>query len=95
MRTEPLLLVYVPDRFKTLEMWERVVEDQAKALEHIPDHFKSKRMCERAIEDEPNTLELVPGHLKTQEMCEKAAEPYMQAIHAGRCARSLKDPKNV
>ena len=47
-------------------MCERVVEDEAEALEYVPDPFKTKTMCERAVEDEPDTLEFVPGHLKTQ-----------------------------
>ena len=45
VRWEPLLLVYVPNRFKILEMCQRAVQDEAEALEYIPDHFKNKRMC--------------------------------------------------
>ena len=56
---EPESLEYVPNHFKTEEMFEKAAEDNPWSLEYVPDCFKTKKMCKRCIEDDPSTLELI------------------------------------
>ena len=66
VRREPLSLMYVPNRFKTLEMCERAVEDEAATLEFVPDRFKNQEMCKKAVEERSYMLKDMPDHFKTQ-----------------------------
>ena len=43
VRTEPLLLAYVPDRFKTQEMCNETVENEPDSLKFVPDHIKMRK----------------------------------------------------
>ena len=62
------LLGYVPDQFKTQEMWNKSVQK-----------FKTQEMWNKSVQSVPWMLKLVPDQYKTQEMCNKAVQrvPWM------------------
>ena len=66
MRTEPLSLAYVSDRFKTQEMCNRAVRNNPAIFFFIRDHFKKQEMCNEAVEVGLFSLGDVPDYLKTQ-----------------------------
>ena len=68
---KPLLLVYVPDHFKTQEMRLKAVEAGPWWLRDVSDHFKTQEMCIKAVAHNPCMLKYVPDHFKTQTMCNK------------------------
>ena len=41
----PLLLSFVPNKFKTHEMCDKVVGNNPQSLEHVPDCLKTQKMC--------------------------------------------------
>ena len=59
VHTKPLLLMCSSDRFKTLEICEKAVEDDVKA-----DHFKMQKMCEDDVEKDLYMLRHVLDPLK-------------------------------
>ena len=59
VQTKPLLLISSSDRFKTLEICEKAVEDDVKA-----DHFKMQKMCEDDVEKDLYMLRHVLDPLK-------------------------------
>ena len=72
VHTEPLSLVYVPDRSKTQGMCIKAVCMYTYILVYVPDHFKTQEMCIKAVVHKPYMLGYVPDHFKTQEICNKA-----------------------
>ena len=65
---------FVPDQFKTREMWERAVKRNIYALEYCRDQYKTQEMRERAAEIDPYVLRFVPDQYKTQEKYARAVE---------------------
>ena len=59
VRTEPLSLVYVPnrylvpDRFKTQEMCIKAVEVSPFQLGDVPDHYMTLDICIKVVEEDP------------------------------------------
>ena len=47
VRREPILLMYVPDHFKTQEMCEEAVKKKSWLLHHVPPCFRTQEMCEK------------------------------------------------
>ena len=70
---EPLLLAYVPDRFKTQEMCNEAVRNKPCML-LVPDHLKISKTCNEIMHTMPLTFHSIPDQYKTQEMCKKAIE---------------------
>ena len=49
VRTEPLSLEYVPDRFKTQAMCNGAVCKNSAVPYFVPDHFKTQEICIKAV----------------------------------------------
>ena len=52
VRIEPSLLVFVPDRFKTQEMYNEAVRNWPWPS-FIPDHFRKQETCNEIIQAMP------------------------------------------
>ena len=50
------MLNFVPDQYKTQEMYNKAVEGGPGMLEFIADHFTTQDMCEKAVSDYPFAL---------------------------------------
>ena len=61
------MLRFVPDRFKTHKMRERVVKDESETLEFVPDHFKAQEMCDKEVEEDPCVLGFVSDWFATHQ----------------------------
>ena len=72
MRRDPRFLAFIPDHFKTQEIYERVTEKYPSLFIYVPDRLKTQEMCNKAVKEFP--LAYVPADLKTKEMCKKAVE---------------------
>ena len=57
-------LGYVPCRFKTQDMCNKVVRKRPNILEYVIYHFKTQEMCYKALELDPWQLRQVPDHFK-------------------------------
>ena len=66
-----LSIWFVPDQFKTQEMWNKTVQSYPWALKCVPDQYKTQEMCNEAEQSDPEVLEYVPDQYKTQEMWHK------------------------
>ena len=70
------MLWLVPDRLKTQDMCNRVVDGDSCVLKYVPDRLKTQDMCEEAVRESPWMLEYVPDEFKTQDMCNRAVREY-------------------
>ena len=65
---------YVPNQFKTQEMWNREVQSDPWMFEYVPDQHKAQEMCNEAVKKSPEVLSFVADQYKTQEMCNEAVQ---------------------
>ena len=65
---------FVPDQYKTQEMWNKAVQRYPWALRYVPDQYKTQEMCNKAVEKSPRMLEHVPDQFVTQQMCNEAVQ---------------------
>ena len=49
----PRVLDYIPDKFKTQEMYIKAVEIDPLQLRHVCDEFKTQKMCIKAVKEAP------------------------------------------
>ena len=68
----PWVLVWVPDQYKTQEMWNEAVQGAPWVLVWVPPWLVTREMCNEAVQSDPWMLEHVPDQYKTQEMCNEA-----------------------
>ena len=59
---------FVPDRFKTQEMCEKVVKESPWHLKHVPDHLKIQEMCKEVVDQRLYLLQHVPDWFVTQQV---------------------------
>ena len=69
----PLSLVYVPDRFKTQEIYNEAVHNRLCMMLFVPDHLWPQEMCNEIMHTMPNAFHHLPDHFKTK-ICIKAVE---------------------
>ena len=74
VQSDPEVLEYVPDQYKTQEMCNEAVQRDPWMLEHVPDQYKTQEMCNEAVQRDAEVLEYVPDQFVTQEMCNEAVE---------------------
>ena len=74
VRIEPRSLSFVPDHFKTEDLWIKVVWKNPYALDYVPDYIMTQKICNEAVGENPAAISLVPDCFKTQEMCIIALE---------------------
>ena len=56
VRTKPLSLSYVSDRFKRQEICNEIMRIKPEAFQRIPDRFKTQDMCKKADEIDLSSL---------------------------------------
>ena len=71
-----VVIRYVSDLFKTLEMCNKVVEENGGTLKFVPNSNKKKQ----TVDNYANALEYVPDSYKAQKMCYKAVDSNPSAI---------------
>ena len=54
------MLLFVPDHFKTQEMYNEIMRTMPDAFHCIPDHFKSQAICDQAVKEDSSSLQFVP-----------------------------------
>ena len=62
----PYLLRFLPDRYKTQQMFDKVVLENDETLKSVPDCNKNQEMCNKAVDNYPHALEFVPECYKTK-----------------------------
>ena len=58
----------IPDRYKTQEMYDRVVSEDPFLRIYCPDKCKTQRMCDKAVDDYLAALKLIPDLFVTSKM---------------------------
>ena len=56
----PYLLRYVPDQYKTEQMCDKAILENAGTLKYVLDCYKIQEICNKAFENYPHALEFVP-----------------------------------
>ena len=64
VREDPWYLKFVPDHFKTQEMFKKTVEVDPSSLELVLDHLKTQEMYDKAVRNKPCIMLFVPDHFK-------------------------------
>ena len=80
LEEDPYQLKYVPDHFKTQEMFNEAVRNNAAVFFLVSGRFKTQEMCIKALGVDPWQLKFVSDHFKTQEMCDKAVRDYLFSL---------------
>ena len=62
----PYLLRYLPDQYKTQQMWDKAILENGGALKAVPDCYKNQETCNKAVDNYLHALEFVPECYKTQ-----------------------------
>ena len=70
----PSTISYIPDQYKTKEMWEYAVNMCSSYLCDVPDNLITQEMCDNAVLRCSDSLEFVPKKYKTEQMCKAAVE---------------------
>jgi hypothetical protein len=65
---------YIPDKYKTYDIWKLAVQQNGNILEYIPKHLITKELCESAVKQNGRVLEYVPEYLRTQKLYELAVQ---------------------
>ena len=65
MRDKPvdkcfILFTYISDRYKTKEMCDRAISEDAFMIVYCPDKYKTQRMCDEAVDDCLAALKSIP-----------------------------------
>ena len=47
----PFTTKYVPDQYKTQEMFNIAADDHPDVLEFVPDHYMTQEMCDKPVDD--------------------------------------------
>ena len=74
----PLLIKYVPDRYKTQRMCDKVVLENGGRLMSIPDHYKGQNMIDKDYY--VHSLGFALDCYKSQKMCDKVVSTYPATI---------------
>ena len=65
---------YIPEEYKTKELYQLAVKSNGEALEYIPEEFRTQELCELAVQSNGMALLHVPEKFKTFKICKMAAE---------------------
>ena len=60
VKSDPWMLKYVPDQYKTQGMCNEAVQRVPWMLKYVPDQYKTREMCNEAVQNDPWMLEHVP-----------------------------------
>ena len=63
-----LPLIYIPDRYKTQEMCDRIISDDSFSLRYVPHQYKTQQMCDKALDHCLAALKFVPDWSVTSKM---------------------------
>ena len=53
------VLRYIPDRYKTQQIWDKGVLENGGTLNAVPDCYKNKKRCDKVVGNCPYALEFV------------------------------------
>jgi len=70
-----LLLLFVPDEYKTPELCTLAVTRNRHALKYVPRQSRNVKLFEKAIYNASHALEYVDENKKTKELCLMAVSP--------------------
>ena len=63
--------IYIPNRYKTQEMCDRVISEDPFMLVYCPDKYKIQKMCDEAVDDCLAALKFIPDWFVTRKMIKK------------------------
>ena len=63
-----MLVWCIPEKFKTREMCDKIVEKSPNFIKYIPDYFITREMCNKAFEKNPRNIYHIPDYFITEEM---------------------------
>ena len=78
--TCPFILDFVPDWYKTQEMYDKAVDTCPFIFDSVPEWYKSQEMCDKAVSYDPFMVKTCLDSYKTHEMCNKAVDDFLPAL---------------
>ena len=54
------LIRFVPDQYKTQQMYDLAIPENVGTLKSVPDWYKNQEMCNKAVDNYPHALDFVP-----------------------------------
>ena len=54
-----LAFFYIPDQYKTQEMYRKIISDNPFSMRYVPDQCKTQQMCDKAFDDSLAALKFV------------------------------------
>jgi hypothetical protein len=67
-------LKFIPDKYKTKELYEVIAKENGRILRLIPSEYKTKELCEIAIKNSGLALSYIPLKYITKELCQMAVQ---------------------
>ena len=61
-----LVIRYVPDGYKTQEIYDKVILENGVALMFVSNCYKNQQICNKAVDGYDHVLEFAPDCHKTQ-----------------------------
>ena len=61
----------IPDQYKTQEMCNSIISEDAFSIRYIPDQCKTQQMCDKAVDDCQVALKFVPDWFVLSKMIKK------------------------
>ena len=88
----PLVIMHVPDQYKTQEMCDNVILENGGMLRFIPECYKNQKMCDKAVDCYSHASDLYSISIR-HKMCDKGVNIYRTAIQI--FSKMIKNSKNV
>jgi hypothetical protein len=74
------LLRYIPVSFRSFELCDVALRENALALQYVPKLIRTKAMCEAAVAVDGMALQFVPEEMRSEQLCLVAVRQYGLAL---------------
>ena len=52
----PFVIRYIPDQYKTQQMWYKAILENGGTLKSVPGCYKNQQMCDITVDNKPHAL---------------------------------------
>ena len=60
--------LYIPNQYKTQQMFDKIISDDPFSIRYVPDQYKTQQIIEKTIHDCLAALIFVPGWFVTSKV---------------------------
>jgi hypothetical protein len=81
---DDIILQYVPENYRTIELCYEAVRKKGEALQYVPENLKTIDLCYEAVKMDGDALQWVPKNFKTTGMYLETVRAYSRSLHEFR-----------